>query len=168
MDSVVIRPLRAEETPLLEDFLYEAIWQPDPGRRVSREVLHAPELRIRGAAACGGSDGPGRQFPNWPWPFTRTAAGGASGRDWCRLCWMNCAAGALRRYRSPCSGPIRPEDSTSVSGSGLSGNTPGSGSCVANCGKDGAFQFPFGFGGYLRGGSGPISGTALLEKIGLL
>ena len=46
MDSVVIRPLRAEETPLLEDFLYEAIWQPDPGRRVSREVLHAPELRI--------------------------------------------------------------------------------------------------------------------------
>lgn len=46
MDSVVIRPLRAEETPLLEDFLYEAIWQPDPGRRVSRAVLHAPELRI--------------------------------------------------------------------------------------------------------------------------
>lgn len=46
MDSVVIRPLRAEETPLLDDFLYEAIWQPDLVRRVSREVLHAPELRI--------------------------------------------------------------------------------------------------------------------------
>ena len=46
MDSVVIRPLRAEETPLLDDFLYEAIWQPDPGRRVPREVLRAPELRI--------------------------------------------------------------------------------------------------------------------------
>ena len=46
MDSVVIRPLRAEETPLLDDFLYEAIWQPDPVRRVPREVLRAPELRI--------------------------------------------------------------------------------------------------------------------------
>ena len=46
MGRVVIRPLRVEETPLLEDFLYEAIWQPDPVRRVSREVLRAPELRI--------------------------------------------------------------------------------------------------------------------------
>lgn len=46
MDSVVIRPLRAEETPLLDDFLYEAIWQPDPGQRVPREVIRMPELRI--------------------------------------------------------------------------------------------------------------------------
>ena len=30
MGRVVIRPLRVEETPLPEDFLYEAIWQPDP------------------------------------------------------------------------------------------------------------------------------------------
>lgn len=46
MDRVVIRPLRAEETPLLDDFLYEAIWQPDPGQRVPREVIRMPELRI--------------------------------------------------------------------------------------------------------------------------
>ena len=36
MGRVVIRPLRVEETPLPEDFLYEAIWQPDPARRVPR------------------------------------------------------------------------------------------------------------------------------------
>lgn len=45
MDRVVIRPLRAEETPLLADFLYEAVWQPNPRNPLPREVIRMPALR---------------------------------------------------------------------------------------------------------------------------
>ena len=45
MNHVAIRPLRTEETPLLDDFLYEAIWQPDPVRPLPREVIRTPSLR---------------------------------------------------------------------------------------------------------------------------
>lgn len=40
-----IRPIRKQEIPLLEDFLYEAVWQPDSGKRLPREVIHSPLLR---------------------------------------------------------------------------------------------------------------------------
>ena len=44
MNDPMIRPIRDAEIPLLEDFLYEAIWQPDPGNPVPREVIHTPTL----------------------------------------------------------------------------------------------------------------------------
>ena len=39
-----IRPIRQSEHPLLEDLLYEAIWQPDAASRLPREVIRRPEL----------------------------------------------------------------------------------------------------------------------------
>lgn len=41
----VIRPLRTDEIPLLEDFLYEAIFQRDPANPIPRSELEKPELR---------------------------------------------------------------------------------------------------------------------------
>lgn len=41
-----IRPIRQSELPLLEDLLYEAIWQPDAASRLPREVIRRPELSV--------------------------------------------------------------------------------------------------------------------------
>ena len=43
---MTIRPLRDSETALLEEFLYEAIYRPNPSHPLSREVLRQPSLRI--------------------------------------------------------------------------------------------------------------------------
>ena len=43
--ELLIRPIRPTELPLLEDFLYEALWQPDPAQRLPREVVRTPALR---------------------------------------------------------------------------------------------------------------------------
>ena len=43
---MTIRPLRDSETALLEEFLYEAVYRPDPSRLLSREILRRPSLRI--------------------------------------------------------------------------------------------------------------------------
>lgn len=43
---MTIRPLRDSETAMLEEFLYEAIYRPDPSQPLSREVLRHPSLRI--------------------------------------------------------------------------------------------------------------------------
>lgn len=51
-----IRPIRPTEIPLLEDFLYEALWQPNPARRLPREVVRIPELRAY-VEAFGSRDG---------------------------------------------------------------------------------------------------------------
>lgn len=40
----LIRPIRPSELALLEDLLYEAIWQPDATSRLPREVIRRPEL----------------------------------------------------------------------------------------------------------------------------
>lgn len=40
-----IRTIRNSEIPLLDDFLYEAIWQPDPQNPLPREVIRMPALR---------------------------------------------------------------------------------------------------------------------------
>lgn len=39
-----IRPIRPSELALLEDLLYEAIWQPDAALRLQREVIRTPEV----------------------------------------------------------------------------------------------------------------------------
>lgn len=41
-----IRAMNPEEYPLLETFLYEAIFQRDPAHRLPREVIFQPELYV--------------------------------------------------------------------------------------------------------------------------
>ena len=41
-----IRPLKPDETPLLRDFLYEAIFIPEGVEAPAREVIDLPELKI--------------------------------------------------------------------------------------------------------------------------
>ncbi len=42
----IIRDMRPEEYPLLETFLYEAIFQRDPVNRLPRNVIYRPELYV--------------------------------------------------------------------------------------------------------------------------
>lgn len=42
----LIRPLRDTERPLLEDFLYEAIFLPDDSIVLPREIIQQPELQV--------------------------------------------------------------------------------------------------------------------------
>ena len=55
-DDILIRKLRADETALLKDFLYEAIFIPEGAEPPAREIVELPELRLyyedfgRGAA----------------------------------------------------------------------------------------------------------------------
>ena len=44
--AYVIRPLRRDETGLLKDFLYEAIFVPDGMERPARDIIEKPELRV--------------------------------------------------------------------------------------------------------------------------
>ena len=44
--AYVIRPLRGEETGLLKDFLYEAIFVPEGMEPPDRDILEKPELRV--------------------------------------------------------------------------------------------------------------------------
>lgn len=44
--EIHIRPMRAEEYPLLEDFLYDAIYQPEGSERQPREIITQPELAV--------------------------------------------------------------------------------------------------------------------------
>jgi ribosomal protein S18 acetylase RimI-like enzyme len=44
--NYIIRELKQEEYPLLEDFLYEAIFQPDEANLVPKSILQKPELRV--------------------------------------------------------------------------------------------------------------------------
>lgn len=44
--SYTIRPLKPDETPLLRDFLYEAIFIPDGMEAPPRDVIDLPELKI--------------------------------------------------------------------------------------------------------------------------
>lgn len=46
VDEILIRPMRKEEYPLLEDFLYDAIYQPIESELLPREVIDRPELAI--------------------------------------------------------------------------------------------------------------------------
>lgn len=42
----IIREMKVQEYPLLEDFLYEAIFQPDSNNLVLRTILEKPEIRV--------------------------------------------------------------------------------------------------------------------------
>ena len=44
--AYVIRPLRRDETGLLKDFLYEAIFVPEGMEPPGRDILEKPELRV--------------------------------------------------------------------------------------------------------------------------
>ncbi len=44
--NIVIREMRKSEYPLLEDFLYEAIFIPEGTEPPPRDILSAPELRV--------------------------------------------------------------------------------------------------------------------------
>ncbi len=46
MDKVEIRKLEIAEFGLLEDMLYEAIFQSDENNLIPREVVNAPEVRV--------------------------------------------------------------------------------------------------------------------------
>ena len=43
---MLIRKLRSEETELLKDFLYEAIYVPDGMEAPAREIIEKPELKL--------------------------------------------------------------------------------------------------------------------------
>lgn len=43
---IVIREMRREEYPLLEEFLYQAIFQKDPQNPIPREEIYKPSLQV--------------------------------------------------------------------------------------------------------------------------
>lgn len=45
-DEIEIRPMRQEEYPLLEDFLYDAIYLPEGTEAPSRDIICQPELAV--------------------------------------------------------------------------------------------------------------------------
>lgn len=46
MEDVVIRPVREEEIPCLDDFLYEAIFIPEGMKPPERSIIERPELKL--------------------------------------------------------------------------------------------------------------------------
>ena len=74
--ELLIRPIRPTELPLLEDFLYEAIWQPDSNRRLPREVVRTPALRLY-VEAFGSQDG--------DCCLVAEVGGEVVGAAWCRV-----------------------------------------------------------------------------------
>ncbi len=46
MANYIIRPIKIEEIPLLEDFLYEAIFQRDENNLLPRDIIKQPELNV--------------------------------------------------------------------------------------------------------------------------
>ena len=42
----IIRKMRKDEYSLLEDFLYEAIFQPDEGNKAPKNIIKKPELQV--------------------------------------------------------------------------------------------------------------------------
>lgn len=45
-EELVVRPLKLEEYPLLEDFLYDAIYLPEGTAPLPKEIIRQPELAI--------------------------------------------------------------------------------------------------------------------------
>jgi RimJ/RimL family protein N-acetyltransferase len=45
-NSIVIRGIRPSEFPLMEAFMYEAIYHPDPKNPYPKEVIYYPQVRI--------------------------------------------------------------------------------------------------------------------------
>ena len=131
-----IRPIRQSEHPLLEDLLYEAIWQPDAALRLPREVIRRPELsvyveafgeragdcclvaevdgRVAGAAWSRVMHGFGsidEETPELAVALFPDFRGRESAHGLSERCSMSCAGGGMRPCRSPYSGPIPPQGS---------------------------------------------------------
>ena len=45
-NSVLIKGIRSSEFPLMEDFMYEAIYHPDPKNPYPKEVIYYPQVRV--------------------------------------------------------------------------------------------------------------------------
>ncbi len=52
MKQMIIRPLRADETGLLKDFLYEAIFIPEGIEAPDKSIIEQPELSCVGCWNC--------------------------------------------------------------------------------------------------------------------
>lgn len=46
VNEIQIRPMRREQYPLLEDFFYDAIFQPEESEPLPRDVIQQPELAV--------------------------------------------------------------------------------------------------------------------------
>ncbi|WP_313381456.1 GNAT family N-acetyltransferase [Proteiniphilum saccharofermentans] len=46
IDSTLIRAILPVEYPLMEDFMYEAIYHPDPANPYPKEVIYYPQVRV--------------------------------------------------------------------------------------------------------------------------
>ncbi|HCO66589.1 MAG TPA: GNAT family N-acetyltransferase [Dysgonomonas sp.] len=46
MEDIIIRPLKQDEIPILEDLLYEAVYQPDKENPIPRTILEQPEINV--------------------------------------------------------------------------------------------------------------------------
>ena len=44
--QITIRPLKTEEIPILEDMLYEAVYQADETNLIPRDVIQLPEISV--------------------------------------------------------------------------------------------------------------------------
>lgn len=44
--EIVIREIKAKEVAILEDMLYESIYQPDGTKPISREIINAPKISV--------------------------------------------------------------------------------------------------------------------------
>jgi len=45
-NSILIRGIRPSEFPLMEDFMYEAIYHPDPANPYPKAVIYYPQVRV--------------------------------------------------------------------------------------------------------------------------
>ena len=46
MKNIIIREIKADESAILEDMLYEAIYQPDAANLLPRSIIDTPEIRV--------------------------------------------------------------------------------------------------------------------------
>ena len=44
--EIIIREIKSDEISILEDMLYESIYQPDEANPISREVINVPKVRV--------------------------------------------------------------------------------------------------------------------------
>ena len=44
--EIIIREIKSDEVSILEDMLYESIYQPDETNPISREVINVPKVRV--------------------------------------------------------------------------------------------------------------------------
>ena len=46
MNNIVIRKMLPEEYLLMEDLMYEAVYQPDPSSPYPKDIIYLPQVRI--------------------------------------------------------------------------------------------------------------------------